>query len=181
MAENLKDALVVVAASNDLGLFLDQGEEMKSLMDALVSIDVESLSDFRFAFVSDDKVDPSAVDEFSSGERAKFRDLITSLAEEVIPEGACAMEMDKPKVLAKRSCPTHVVNGRLVFRRLEDYNADEAKPSRPVLAKPFEPSAAAKRLRETAIRSQATLSKKLASGHSDIVDGHFGEKTGTLH
>ena len=56
MAENLKDALVVVAASSDLGLFLDQGEEIKSLMDALSSIDVESLSDFRFAFVSDDKL-----------------------------------------------------------------------------------------------------------------------------
>ena len=69
MANALKDALFVSCAAHDLDLFTEfDPQQLELLMEALRDIDVESCSDFRFAFVTSDKVDASAVKEFAKGD-----------------------------------------------------------------------------------------------------------------
>ena len=88
MATTLEDALVMVAATWDLGLFSDDGKELQLLLSRLREIDVESCEDFRLAFVTDDEVDDDMVKSFGTGAMLPYRELLFELAEEVIPDGA---------------------------------------------------------------------------------------------
>ena len=127
MAVLLADALVITSATYDLGLFLDDdGAELKKISDALEGIDVSSYEDFRFTFVTDDEVDSEAVGSFAKGDLFMFRELVIQLATDLIPEGAFCSSSSVPE-LKKRSCPQHLVCGRLVYRRLEDYAGSQTK------------------------------------------------------
>ena len=173
MAYPLEDALNMVSASFDLGLFLDDGTEMGALLSAFHSVEIESCADFRFAFVTDDLVDLAAVDGFAVGDLSQFRDLIIRFAEEVIPDGAFSGDARVPCTLRKRSCPSHSVGGRLVYRKLEDYVPVSAGPSTSKDRVLFQPSSAAARLKESALKSHAKLAEKLSSGHVEVTSGHF--------
>ena len=187
MANALKDALFVSCAAHDLDLFTEfDPQQLELLMEALRDIDVESCSDFRFAFVTSDKVDASAVKEFAKGDLSVFGEIITLLAEDLIPEGPDCLTITGAPTLRKRSCPTHVVGGRLVFQRLEDFERERREsqgPSSsykgPVL--PAASSKAALKLRETAVKSQANLREKLAKGHSEDFEARLLGKPTSLH
>ena len=69
MATTLEDALVMVAATWDLGLFSDDGKELQLLLSRFREIDVESCEDFRLAFVTDDEVDGDMLKSFGTGPR----------------------------------------------------------------------------------------------------------------
>ena len=87
MASSLSDALLVVAASNDLHIFDDDDDNISKLLLALGAIDVESCEDFRFAFVADDNGDTDAVAEFATGDIAPFAEVCQVTAEAMISDG----------------------------------------------------------------------------------------------
>ena len=55
------------------------------MLRALSTIEVESCEDFRYTFVTKDKVDMAAVDEFTVGEVAMCRAMVIQFAEDLIP------------------------------------------------------------------------------------------------
>lgn len=137
----------MAAAQFGLGLSSEQGEDIQSLTNALSAVEVESLTDSRFTFVTDDVVDASVVEQFAIGDLSKFRELVVPFAEELIPELALvrlAVRMRWP-----RDSQSEGVGGGLVFRKLDDYSSSAAGPSVPVGSKPVAPSAAAAKLRES--------------------------------
>ena len=119
MASSLSDALLVVAASNDLHIFDGDDDNISKLLLALGAIDVESCEGFRFAFVSDDNVDADAVAEVANGDIAPFAEVCNVTAESTISDGIPYQEGSKR---VKRARPTHNVGGRLVFHLLEEYD-----------------------------------------------------------
>ena len=71
MAIELKDALIVTAATYQLGLPLDvDSRRLEMLTSALCAAEAESPRDFPFALVTDDEVDAAAVDDFAPGKLA---------------------------------------------------------------------------------------------------------------
>ena len=180
MAEALAGALAMVSASRSLGLFTDKDDkDFVDLVDALVGIDVESCEDFRFTFVTDNEVDMDAVGCFCKGDLSRYRELVSGLATDLIPEGACYGSLPEV-VLKKRSMPQHIVGGRVVYRRLEDYaHAPTDTPVRKQLG--FQPSAAAAKLRASAVKSIEKMEKRLAQGVEDDVQGHLAGPSCSLH
>ena len=179
MAE-LIDALVMVAASGSFGLFTDKEDaECVAVVDALGSIDVKSCEDFRFTFVTDNEVDEDAVGCFCKGPMFPYRELIWKLAEDLIPEGAFYGKVE-PVVLQKRSRPKHIVGGRLVYRKLEEYNQPSSVTPVPRRVE-FQPSAAASKLRDAAVKSYEKMEKCLAQGVKEDVQGHLAGPSVSLH
>ena len=71
----------MAAASNDLNIFTDYASQQHELlMTSLKGIEVESCSDFRFTFVTDDSVDQEAVNAFAKGDLEHFQEVISLLA-----------------------------------------------------------------------------------------------------
>ena len=175
---SLQDALRMVTASYDLDLFRDD-KEMETLLEVLKKVEVQSIEDYRLAFVTSNEVDVDSVEEFVQVHKmGKFRELIQRFAEDVTPDGA--FEERKAKPLKKRSVPLVNIGGRLVHRRLEDYQSSPSAPQPKPAAISIPLSSAAVRLRDSALRSQAKLTQKLALGQQVDHHSHLGAKT-TLH
>ena len=170
----------MTSASNGLGLFDDGGEEISMLLHELNLVEVSSCEDFRFTFVSADKVDHEAVSSFATGKLYQFRGLVALLAEDLVPEGAC-LGSPEPSALRKRSIPSVVVGGRLVYRKLEEYAPEVTQPASSIGGAPFKPSAAAARLRVSALKSKQKMDDKLARGHVVDESGHLGVPVESLH
>ena len=179
---------MLTAATYQLGLPLDSDIPLlDSLLCALSAADISSTSDFRFTFVTNDEVDMEAVDEFASGELAKFHKLINHVAEDLIDED-CDGRV-KPVKLRKRALPSHNVCGRLVYQRLEDFEDERssrksgpAQPLRLVGAATSDGAkTAAEKLRVSALRSQAKLDERLLRGQSEDLGGHLDVNGATLH
>ena len=180
MAIVLADALLMTSATHDLGFFLDEdGKELKAFTDALECIEVASCEDFRLTFVTDDEVDDDAVNSFAKGDLFPYRELVKQFATDLIPDGAFRGNPVVPE-LKKRSCPTHLVCGRLVYRRLEDYTGSQTRSQ---VANPvaFQPSASAMKLRTTALKSIGKMEQKLAQGVEEDMSGHLMGPKVSLH
>ena len=178
---------MLTAATYQLGLPLDSDIPLlDSLLSALSAADISSTSDFRFTFVTNDEVDMEAVDEFASGELAKFHKLINHVAEDLIDEDCGQVRAVK---LRKRALPSHNVCGRLVYQRLEDFEDERssrksgpAQPLRLVGAATSDGAkTAAEKLRVSALRSQAKLDERLLRGQSEDLGGHLDVNGATLH
>ena len=113
MESPLAMTLRMVAAYKDLHIFDDSEGNIGILLGALGACEVESNEDFRFAFVSEDKVDMDAVNEFTKGELSSFREVVRLTAEGVISDGVPRPE--EPKRV-KRPRPSHNVGGRHVWK-----------------------------------------------------------------
>ena len=156
----LTEALVMVAASGSFGIFPDKEDaECVAVVDALGSIDVKSCEDFRFTFVTDNEVDEDAVGCFCKGPMFPYRELIWKLAEDLIPEGAFYGKVE-PVVLQKRSRPKHIVGGGVAYRKLEEYTQPPNVTPVPRRVE-FQPSAAASRLRDAAVKSYEKMENSL--------------------
>ena len=129
----LKDALTMVAASHNLRLFSEDGEDLDLLLSKLRELDVETCEDFRLAFVMDDEVDKDALMSFGTGAMFPYRELLLKFADEVITDGAFTLSQPHASEVKKRSCPSHIVCGRLVYRKLEDYKSTPVPKSNPSL------------------------------------------------
>ena len=181
MAVMLKDALNVVAASADLGLFADDGSELSLLLTRLRDIDVESCEDFRLAFITDDEIDNDALKAFGTGDMFPYRELLWKFAQEVIPDGAFTGSVSQTSELKKRACPSHLVCGRLVYRKLEDYCPPKPDPKPLSSGISFRPSSSTLKLRNSVAKSVARMEDKIARGVVKDKTSHLTAKSTSLH
>ena len=176
----LSDALRMVSATFDMGFFRDDEDvDLKTLMDALAKIEVSSTEDFRMTFVVDDVVDKGVMDQFTVGDLGRFRSVLETLAEELIPEGGPVLA---PPVEPVRKKPrlSHNVGGRLVFKPVEEYLSTPSASNQGGVKGRLELSLAARKHRETAVKSMAKMQEKLAVGAQEDKSGHLGGST-SLH
>ena len=181
MATTLKDALVMVAASWDLGPFSEDSKELDLLLSKLREIDVESCEDFRLAFVTDHEVDEDSINGFGVGPLLPFQELLFKFAEELIPDGAFTLSQPKSLDLKKRSCPSHVIGGRLVYRKLEDYLSKDQVPKSSTSSVAFQPSSSTSRLRASAVNSVVRMEEKIAKGFVEDKTSHLLTQSTSLH
>ena len=189
MAVLFSDAVLMVSASAELGLFLDDGSELKVFLDACKAADVDTCEEFRFGFVSANEVDLDAVASFCKGALFPYRELVIRLATELIPEGAFLGNPQPTNQLKKRSLPSVVIGGRLVYRKLEDYARDSPASTVGSLGGSsvektrgvYQPSSASIKLRESALRARKKMEAKIASGAVEDTVGHLSAESTSLH
>ena len=112
----------------------------------------------------DDEVDDDMAKSFGKGAMFPSRELLFKFAEEVIPDGAFTLSQTPTPGLKKRSCPSHIVGGRLVYRKLEDYQSQAPAPKSSSSIAAFQPSASTSRLKASALKSVEKMEEKRAKG-----------------
>ena len=178
MALVIKEALPVCSAACSPGFFVDDGADMSMFLGALRKLGVDTCEDVAFSFVIANAVGPEAVGEFCAGSLARFGQFVQRIAEDLNPEGAYAGQRAPPSL--NRSAPSHIVGGRLVHRRLEDYQSASSVPIARPVAPARKPSTSSLELQASAVRSQEKLAQRLAEGFKDDTAGPLGPRQASL-
>ena len=73
---DVRDALLMIAASSDLDIFNESEENVAVLCGALATVEISTCEDFRFAFITDDEVDLTAIGTFTKSGLDRFQEVI---------------------------------------------------------------------------------------------------------